>query len=195
MKVIDEWADEGIEPPESNYPRLETDTLVSLSAYRASFPSVPNFQPPSVKNEIDVLDFGPGFGPQGGVQTVLPPIHGSRYNVLLPRLDQPRARISGEHGRLTRGADHRVASDREQEASCRGSEGLKVGKQVFAMEVKGKLVVKVSLERASELRDAGLAQAFDPGHGRPMKQWVSVAPRAKVDWLELSREGLVFVRG
>ncbi len=31
-----------------------------------------------------------------------------------------------------------------------GSEGLKVGKQVFAMEVKGKLVVKVSAERASD---------------------------------------------
>jgi TfoX/Sxy family transcriptional regulator of competence genes len=76
-----------------------------------------------------------------------------------------------------------------------GSEGLKVGKQVFAMEVKGKLVVKVSAERASELRDAGLAQAFDPGHGRPMNQWLSVAPRAKVDWLQLSREALAYVRG
>lgn len=76
-----------------------------------------------------------------------------------------------------------------------GSDGLKVGKQVFAMEVKGKLVVKVSAERAAELRDSGLAQAFDPGHGRPMKQWVAIAPAAKVDWVALSREALAFVRG
>ena len=76
-----------------------------------------------------------------------------------------------------------------------GSAGFKVGKQVFAMEVKGKLVVKVSADRASALRDAGLAQAFDPGHERPMKQWVSVAPGAKLDWLQLSREALAYVRG
>ena len=75
-----------------------------------------------------------------------------------------------------------------------GSEGLKVGKSVFAMEVKGKLVVKLSAERATELRDAGVAEAFDPGHGRPMKQWVSVAARAKLDWLRLSREALAYVR-
>jgi len=76
-----------------------------------------------------------------------------------------------------------------------GSEGLKIGKQVFAMEVKGRLVVKLSVERANELRRKGLAEAFDPGHGRPMKQWVAVSPKAKVDWVALSREALVFVRG
>ena len=76
-----------------------------------------------------------------------------------------------------------------------GSEGLKVGKKVFAMEVRGKLVVKLSVERASALRDAGLAQPFDPGHGRPMKQWVAVGPRARVDWLLLSREALTHVAG
>ncbi len=76
-----------------------------------------------------------------------------------------------------------------------GSEGLMVGKSVFAMEVKGKLVVKLSAERAVELRDAGLAAAFDPGHGRPMKQWVAVDRRSKVDWLELSREAFAFVGG
>jgi TfoX/Sxy family transcriptional regulator of competence genes len=75
-----------------------------------------------------------------------------------------------------------------------GSEGLKVGKQVFAMEVKGRLVVKLSIERAEELRRKGLAEAFDPGHGRPMKQWVAVSPESKVDWVALSREAFTFVR-
>ncbi len=76
-----------------------------------------------------------------------------------------------------------------------GSEGLKAGKSVFVMEVKGKLVVKLSAERAAELREAGLAEAFDPGHGRPMRQWVAIDPRSKVDWLKLSREALDFVGG
>lgn len=76
-----------------------------------------------------------------------------------------------------------------------GAEGLKVGTQVLAMEVKGRLVVKLSAERAAALRDAGLAEAFDPGHGRPMKQWLSVAHDAGVGWEELAREALALVRG
>jgi TfoX/Sxy family transcriptional regulator of competence genes len=76
-----------------------------------------------------------------------------------------------------------------------GSEGLKIGTRVFAMEVKGRLVVKLSVERADELRRRGLAEAFDLGHGRPMKQWVAVSPKARIDWVALSREALAFVRG
>ncbi len=75
-----------------------------------------------------------------------------------------------------------------------GAEGLKVGASVFAMEVKGRLVVKLSEARAVELRASGAAVAFDPGHGRPMKQWVSVAPGGTTDWVVLAREALGFVR-
>ena len=75
------------------------------------------------------------------------------------------------------------------------SEGLRVGKRIFAMEVKGALVVKVSAERAAALCKARVATPFDPGHGRVMKQWISVSRRAKIDWVELAREALVFVRG
>ena len=74
-----------------------------------------------------------------------------------------------------------------------GAEGLKVGKSVFAMEVKGKLVVKLSQQRAKELQESGLGDAFDPGHGRPMKQWVAVGPQARIDWLSLSREAMHYV--
>lgn len=63
------------------------------------------------------------------------------------------------------------------------------------MEVKGKLVVKLSTERAKELRDAGVVEEFDPGHGRPMKQWVAIEPSSKIDWLKLSRQALAFVGG
>ena len=76
-----------------------------------------------------------------------------------------------------------------------GAAGLKAGKRVFAMEVKGELVVKLSPERAAELRALKLTRPFDPGHGRPMKQWLSIAPQAEVDWLELAREALLCVRG
>lgn len=74
-----------------------------------------------------------------------------------------------------------------------GSEGLKFAGKVFAMEVKGRLVVKLPAERVDELVAAG-AERFDPGHGRLMREWVSVAPDSGWNWLELAREALAAAR-
>jgi len=91
--AIDQWADQGIAPPPSNYP--QANNLVALDDYRAAFPAIPGAEKPSVKNELDVLDFGPLFSSHGGVQLLLPPVHGARYSVLVPR---PRADGDGEAG-------------------------------------------------------------------------------------------------
>ena len=40
-----------------------------------------------------------------------------------------------------------------------------------------------------EIVDAGCGEHFDPGHGKLMKEWVSV-PSGKTSWLELAREVL-----
>lgn len=74
-----------------------------------------------------------------------------------------------------------------------GSDGLKAGGKVFAMSVKGRLVVKLVAERVAELVASGVAVPFDPGHGRVMREWAAVADRPDVDWLELSREALHIV--
>ncbi len=102
VKLMDDWADEGIAPPESNYPRLETRTLVTLEQYRREFPAIPNAAPPTVMNTLDVLNFGPFFGPEGGLQTVLPPIHGPRYTVLVPRPDADGTGLAGIRTMWTR---------------------------------------------------------------------------------------------
>lgn len=70
-----------------------------------------------------------------------------------------------------------------------GSDGLKFDGKVFAMEVKGRLVVKLPAERVGELVAAG-AERFDPGHGRLMRQWASVGEAGNADWLALAREAL-----
>ena len=85
--AMDQWVDRGIRPPASNYPRLENGTLVTLDQYRASFPAVAGVQPPQVAGSLDVLNFGPNFTPQGGLQELLPPLHGASYQVFLPRAD------------------------------------------------------------------------------------------------------------
>lgn len=85
------------------------------------------------------------------------------------------------------------AVDGVTEGRMFGSAGLKFGGKVFAMEVKGTLVVKLSARRVDELVAAG-AGRFDPGHGRLMREWVSVAPDSGWDWLELAREALAAAR-
>jgi hypothetical protein len=72
-QVMDDWADRGIAPPASNYPTRRNGGLVTLDQYRRQFPAIPGLTPPSVLNQLTVLDFGPDFGPEGGVQTNLPP--------------------------------------------------------------------------------------------------------------------------
>ena len=74
-----------------------------------------------------------------------------------------------------------------------GSDGLKVAGKVFAMSVKGSLVVKLPKERVDELVAAGSGSPFDPGHGRVMKEWVAVSPERADAWLGLAREAKAFV--
>ena len=88
VTVMDRWADQGITPPKSNYPGIQPKTLVSLDGYRAAFPAIPGVEPPSVMNELNVLNFGPLFNSEGGLQTLLPPVLGPRYPVLVPAPDE-----------------------------------------------------------------------------------------------------------
>lgn len=75
-----------------------------------------------------------------------------------------------------------------------GSSALQVGGKIFAMVAPGgSFVVKLPAPRVAELEARGVGQRFDPGHGRPMKQWLSVAASAGEDWLALAREALRFV--
>ena len=102
VRVIDDWADRGIAPPPSNYPRIENGTLATLEEYRAIFPLIPGIERPSVLNELDVLDFGPGFNSRGGVQTLLPPKHGRRYPVRVPKPGDDGIAIAGIQTMMTR---------------------------------------------------------------------------------------------
>lgn len=76
-----------------------------------------------------------------------------------------------------------------------GSDGLKIDGKVFAMIVKGNLVVKLPAERCASLIEAGHAHPFDPGHGRLMKEWVAVPPARARRWPKLADEARAFVGG
>ncbi len=74
-----------------------------------------------------------------------------------------------------------------------GNTVLKVKGKIFAMVIRGELVVKVSKARAAELVDDGTGGYFDPRRdGRLMKEWVVVAP-GRADWISLAKEAHRFV--
>lgn len=75
-----------------------------------------------------------------------------------------------------------------------GSVGLRVNRRVFAMLVKGRFVAKLPKARVDELVAAGQGDCFDPGHGKLMREWVSV-PSGTAAWIDLAREAHTFVKG
>src|SRR6187455_1961906 len=61
-----------------------------------------------------------------------------------------------------------------------GSNGLKVKEKLFALFTQGTLVVKLPKPRVAELVAAQQGTPFDPGHGRLMKEWLTItAPTAR----------------
>jgi hypothetical protein len=75
-----------------------------------------------------------------------------------------------------------------------GRGSLKYQGKIFAMLVRGQLVVKLSEGRVAELITAGEGAAFDANKGTPMREWLSVDVRSKLDWLSLATEALDFAR-
>jgi TfoX/Sxy family transcriptional regulator of competence genes len=74
-----------------------------------------------------------------------------------------------------------------------GSPVLKVRGKVFAMLVKGRLVVKLPSERVEKLLASPVGQRFDPGHGKPSKEWVAVDAGASRRWRSLVDQAREFV--
>lgn len=92
-------------------------------------------------------------------------------------------------------AEALLADPRVSEGRMFGSQGLKVGGKVFAMLVRGRLVVKLPAQRVKALVGAGVGDLFDPGHGRVLKEWITISSGADVDWLALAREAKDYLGG
>lgn len=75
-----------------------------------------------------------------------------------------------------------------------GASGLKVRDKLFAMLVRGQLVVKLPRSYVDALVAAGDGERYDPRrNGRVMKEWIAIAPTSEQDWLSLAREAMAFV--
>jgi hypothetical protein len=75
-----------------------------------------------------------------------------------------------------------------------GRSALRYRGKIFAMLVRGSLVVKLPARRVTELVASGEGVHFDANKGTPMKEWLSLDPESKLDWLALAREALDFAQ-
>ncbi|MGA7612135.1 MAG: TfoX/Sxy family protein [Xanthobacteraceae bacterium] len=73
-----------------------------------------------------------------------------------------------------------------------GSNGLKVDGKLFALFTQGTLVVKLPKDRVAALVAKGDGKPLDPGHGRLMKEWLTVVS-PKLSWSALAKEAHAFV--
>ena len=75
-----------------------------------------------------------------------------------------------------------------------GRSALRFQGKIFAMHVRGTLVLKLPAERVEALVRAGEGVHFDANKGTPMREWLSLDPGSGLPWLPLATEALDFVR-
>jgi hypothetical protein len=87
-----------------------------------------------------------------------------------------------------------LAADREIELKrAFSSPGLRFKDKIFAMHVRGDLVVKLPPGRCEELNADGRAAPFRIG-ARTMREWVVIGPEREFEWDALADEALAFAQ-
>jgi TfoX/Sxy family transcriptional regulator of competence genes len=72
-----------------------------------------------------------------------------------------------------------------------GSQGLRTGKNFFAVWWHDRLVVKLPPARLDEFVEAGVGEPFEPMEGRRMNGWIVLGD--DVNWAPLAEEARAFV--
>jgi hypothetical protein len=75
-----------------------------------------------------------------------------------------------------------------------GRSALRWQGRIFAMLVRGRLVVKLPAARVDGLVADGEGTRFDANKGTPMREWLSLDPDSGLAWPPLAREALDFAR-
>lgn len=75
-----------------------------------------------------------------------------------------------------------------------GRSAMRYHGKIFAMFVRGQLVVKLPAPRVDELVETGDGTRFDANKGTPMREWFAAYTECTVPWQRLATEALEFAR-
>ena len=75
-----------------------------------------------------------------------------------------------------------------------GCGALRVENKIFAMLVRGHLVLKLPRRRVDALIAAGQGTRFDANKGTPMREWLRLESESALPWPPLALEALEFAR-
>jgi TfoX/Sxy family transcriptional regulator of competence genes len=75
-----------------------------------------------------------------------------------------------------------------------GSSALRYRGKIFAMCVRGELIVKLPAARVTTLVANGGGAHFDANKGTPMKEWFRLDAASTLDWPALAHEALAFAQ-
>lgn len=92
LVAMNAWITDGTTPPDSKYPRVDKDQLVTTGAL--AFPKIPGVAVPKYTNYSWRLDFGPDFRTKG-IVAFEPPKAGPSFPVMIPQVDQDGNETSG----------------------------------------------------------------------------------------------------
>jgi hypothetical protein len=76
-----------------------------------------------------------------------------------------------------------------------GRSALRYNGKIFAMLVRGQLVLKLPKDRVDALVNGGAGVRFDANKGTPMKEWLALDPASELDWSTLARDAMRFASG
>jgi len=74
-----------------------------------------------------------------------------------------------------------------------GRSALRAHGRIFAMFVRGQLVLKLPKGRVDELVAGGHGVRFDANKGTPMKEWLALDAQSPQPWAALAEEALEHV--
>jgi hypothetical protein len=94
LTALDQWVSLGVEPPESQIPKISDGTLVSLEEWRGAFPEIPGVRIPPSYYQPYRLDPGPRWHTEG-IADHVPPTIGPRFVALVPQVDEDGNELAG----------------------------------------------------------------------------------------------------
>lgn len=113
------------------------------------------------------------------------------------RVDAAAARYAALATTFARedGVTYGRAGSRPAKRGGFGASALTHGGRMFVFLSHGRLVAKLPAARVAALVASGVADPYDPGHGRVMREWVTLRDDADdAIWRTVAHEALTFAR-